>query len=262
MIIEATTKIWYDHLRDIIAFGTEEQPRGMPTLAVYDKQLTFYAAKPVVMSEARKLNYRFMMAEAYWILSGDNTVAGIAPWNSNISQFSDDGVTFWGAYGPRIRSQTGHVIKSLRQDRHTRQAVLTIWDPSPPKTKDVPCTLVATFRIDAANVLHQHVMMRSSDAWLGLPYDVFNFAMLQTWIAYETGCTLGKLTYTLVNAHLYEQHWDLASRIVTADSGTYFDDQPAINAGNLDFIELIRFLQDCRDQKSSKAALHAWMGLS
>ena len=72
-----------------------------------------------------------MAAEALWILSGDNKVETIAPYNKNIKQFSDDGIIFQGAYGPRIISQLDYVIESLRKDRESRQAVLTIWNPNP-----------------------------------------------------------------------------------------------------------------------------------
>src|SRR3546814_5271713 len=65
----------------------------------------------------------------------------IAPWNRHISQFSDDGVVFAGAYGPRINLQLDYVLNKLREDPDTRQAGLTIWRPNPQPSKDIPCKI-------------------------------------------------------------------------------------------------------------------------
>jgi thymidylate synthase len=156
-----------------------------------------------------------MAAEAYWILSGDDSVAGIAPYNSRISEFSDDGERFFGAYGPKILGQLEYVVAKLKADHDTRQAGLTIWRENPPTTKDVPCTVAAFFSLRGMT-LNAHVFMRSSDVWLGVPYDVFNFSMLAHLIcghlnderAADDVYSPGKLYLTAASSHLYETNWD------------------------------------------------------
>jgi len=256
-----TTAIWRQWLDYLIRYGRDEKPRSMWTKAEYDQQLVFDPTKPIVMPVGRRLNYRFMFAEAYWILSGSDRVADIAPFNRHISQFSDDGETFWGAYGPRIRNQLGGTIDRLIHDPYTRQAVIAIWRDNPPAdTKDVPCTLMAQFRIEHAKTprgektLHSHVVMRSSDAWLGLPYDVFNFSMLQQLVAGAVGAEPGLLTYTLMNGHLYDRDLGSAEEILIANKPV--PDQPKVIFPN--DVQQLNLLMYCRD---AEKPLKEWLGL-
>lgn len=214
---------WQDHLKSLLDKGRPCSPRGKLILELPSKQLVVDMRRPVLTVSARKLNYKFMAAEAYWILTGDDQVETISPYNPNISQFSDDGVKFFGAYGPPIKDQLGYVVNKLELDCDSRQAGLTIWRQNPPETKDVPCTVAIFFYIrDTA--LETHVFMRSSDAWLGVPYDVFNFSMLTHYVCghlNERGrlkgpVTPGQLYLTMGSAHLYEQHFAAAELVATA----------------------------------------------
>ena len=60
---------------------------------------------PIVLSKARSLGYKFMVAEAFWILSGRNDVEFMDKFSNKIKDFSDDGIFFNGAYGPKIIDQ-------------------------------------------------------------------------------------------------------------------------------------------------------------
>lgn len=222
IIGKSLTHVWHKAIEEIIRAGAPTSPRGQDTLELACAQLSIDSSYCVLISPERKLNYRFMAAEAFWILSGDNRVETIAPYNPNIAQFSDDGVTFWGAYGPRIIEQLQFLIDRLRSDLDTRQAVIEIWRPSPPLTKDVPCTIAVHLFIRDKK-MHAHVIMRSSDAWLGLPYDAFNFCML---IALVTGrlnelrfgepdyCPIvpGRYFLTASSFHLYDRNVEDAAR--------------------------------------------------
>jgi thymidylate synthase len=174
--------------------------------------------QPVVLSPSRKLSYQFMAAEAYWILTGDNRVKTIAPFNKRIHEFSDDGEIFFGAYGPKILDQLDYIIQKLKDDRDTRQAGLTIWRENPPRSKDIPCTISAFFNI-RNDKLNAHVFMRSSDIWLGIPYDLFNFSMLGHLICGHLNqasilVSPGQLYLTAASSHLYSTNWAVAERCI------------------------------------------------
>ena len=169
--------VWLQTLDDLVNHGHVVSPRGQETRELPQRTIVVDMNRPVLNIPERNLGYKFMAAEAYWILTGDYRVETIAPYSKAISQFSDDGVTFFGAYGPKITHQFQYVLNKLVEDPDTRQAGLTIWRENPPQTKDVPCTVAIFFSIRRGE-LNCHVFMRSSDAWLGVPYDVFNFSML------------------------------------------------------------------------------------
>jgi thymidylate synthase len=211
-------RVWLNLLNDILEGGDPVSPRGQATLELPQKTIVVNMRSPVLTLPQRLLNYRFMAAEAFWILTGDNRVETIAPYNSHISQFSDDGVTFFGAYGPKIISQLTYVVDKLRDDEVTRQAGLTLWRENPPTTKDVPCTIAIWFQIRDRH-LNCHVFMRSSDVWLGIPYDVFNFSMLAHLVCarYRDDGNVasrfkrrpispGNLYLTAASSHLYERN--------------------------------------------------------
>jgi thymidylate synthase len=221
---------WRDLLGTILTFGRAVAPRGQKTLEVlHTNNIVIDMSRPVVTSPVRKLNYRFMAAEALWILSGSNELAPLQRFIKTYDRFSDDGKTLFGAYGPRIMPQLDYVVKTLLTDRDTRQAVLTIWRESPPASKDIPCTVAMSFSIRDGR-LYQHVFMRSSDAWLGVPYDMFSFAC----VGLRIGCLYnqrrdalrrqdpvvpGVLTISMTSSHLYETNFEAARTLLASTDG-------------------------------------------
>lgn len=211
-------KAWLDSLTQILMFGDEVSPRGAKTKEILHRTMLVDMRQPVLTLPTRRLNYKFMAAEALWILSGDDRVETIAPYNKRIADFSDDGQTFFGAYGPKIKAQLPYVIEKLLADPMSRQAGLTIWRESPPATKDVPCTIAMFFNI-RSGLLNTSVFMRSSDAWLGVPYDVFSFSMLSYLICGKLkDVEPGTLHLTAASSHLYESNWDGAITCIREDS--------------------------------------------
>lgn len=204
-------------------------PRNLPTLEVLHSTVAFDMHEPAIVSTLRKPSYRFMAAEALWVMSGSDRVAQIAPYNAAMRRYSDDGETFFGAYGPRFLDQLPYVARALARDPATRQAAMTFWRPSPPETRDVPCTVALTFNLRQANDgprLNCHAFMRSSDTWLGVPYDFFTFSMLAAYVlhrfrleappSYAAVPRLGALYFTAVSSHLYENHEEAARAVLRA----------------------------------------------
>lgn len=206
------TEAWLRLLADVSIHGQRRKPRGLSIREIINNTTMVDMCHPVVLTKVRKLSYKFMVAEAWWILSGRSDVESIGKYCKAIRQFSDDGKTFFGAYGPKIAKQLEYVVNALIADPDTRQAVLTIWRESPPKTKDVPCTVSVQWFV-RDGLLHCIDNMRSSDVWLGFPYDVFNFTMLSWHILEELrdrgkNLELGILYFNAGSSHIYEK--DLA----------------------------------------------------
>jgi thymidylate synthase len=227
---------WLNLLYQLLYHGKQEIPRGQATREILGAQSRVDMRYPLLTVAARQLGYRFAPAEAWWIGTGRNDVAGITPYSQDIAQFSDDGVTYFGAYGPKVRDQLHHVVASLKPDPCSRQAVLTIWRENPPKTKDVPCTVAVQWllRSKPGGPLRLHCVdtMRSSDIWLGWPYDVFNFSMLSTYVAArltaELGeeVELGELLLQAGSQHLYERNVAAAEKCMR-HQGSAFSYAPA-----------------------------------
>jgi thymidylate synthase len=168
---------------------------------------------PILHVPARNLSYDFMYREAWWILSGNNRTDLLTKYAPSMMKFSDDGWRLNGAYGPKIVDQMSYVLETLGNDPSSRQAVINIWRERPGSSKDIPCTLSVQFLIRDKH-LHMVVTMRSSDIWLGLPYDVFTFTMLACQLGIELNkdwgmeLSLGTCYHNAGSRHVYMSDWE------------------------------------------------------
>jgi thymidylate synthase len=159
-----------------------------------------------------------MAAEAIMILEGSNRVEDTALYCKKMKDFSDDGITLSGAYGPPVITQLSYVVETLVKDTCSRQAVLTIWHPRPRPSKDIPCTISLHFMIRDCK-LNCAAHMRSSDIFLGVPYDVFNFSMIahRVLLALPLSINIGSLFLIANSQHLYESNIKIVQAILESD---------------------------------------------
>jgi thymidylate synthase len=203
---------WQELVEALRSTGSLTSPRGMTTKEILNVTLCVrHGLMNVLTSSVRDLNYRFLIAEWLWIQAGLNEVDLLAKYNSQMRNFSDDDIILSGAYGPRLMPQIPYIIESLSKP-DSRQAVATIWTPSPSSSKDIPCTISLQWLIRGGFV-HCTATMRSSDVWLGLPYDFFTFGQLTNYIAMITGKLVGSVTMNLASSHLYREHFKAAEEV-------------------------------------------------
>jgi thymidylate synthase len=207
-----TDAVWISHLGSVLTNGAVISPRGISTKEFISNRIVTGLSQPIITVAERELSYKFMAAEAAWILSGGSFVEEIAPYAPSIAKFSDDGITFRGAYGPKVVEQIGYIVDTLVADQESRQAVMTIWRERPAPSKDIPCTVSVQFFI-RNGMLYCIDNMRSSDLWLGYPYDIFNFSMLSLSIRNHVSARLntqigmGAMILNAGSSHLYERNW-------------------------------------------------------
>ena len=230
-LIRPTTanQSWIRLLRSLSIHGSEANPRSMVTKEILAFQSVIDMNYPIVTVPRRVAAgenfHSFMFAEAHWILTGQNRVSSIKRFSASIERFSDDRIFYHGAYGPKIVDQLTHVVDCLDKDPMSRQAVINIWRENPRVSKDIPCTISVQFVIRDGK-LHCFDTMRSSDAWLGWPFDVFNFSML-AWMVLtllrcrcnsdnhvSVGLELGSLHLTAGSQHLYIKNQDAVHEIL------------------------------------------------
>jgi thymidylate synthase len=206
---------WLELLQKILNEGNDIVCRNYITKEILFVRTPVMMSHPLITLKRRALGYRFACAEAAWVLSGDNRVSTIKEYSNMIDKFSDDKVTFFGAYGPKIVDQLEYITRTLVKDIYSRRAVLNIWREKPPLSLDIPCTLNIQFLVrkeqDGSHYLHLVDNMRSSDAWLGVPYDWFTFSMLACYfclyIKKSAGIELnpGVLAFNVASQHLYNK---------------------------------------------------------
>jgi len=160
------------------------------------------------------------LGELLWYLTRDNRLDFVEPYIPRYREESEDGVTVYGGYGPRLFRQRGHdqvrnVISLLRQRPTTRRAVIQVFDAEDIAAdhKEIPCTASLQFLVRQER-LHLIVTMRSNDAYIGLPHDVFCFTMLQEIVARTINCEIGSYRHFVGSMHLYDRNRDHAASLV------------------------------------------------
>lgn len=181
---------------------------------VFEYPVTTVYEKPderVVFYPDRDANPYFHFMEGLWMIAGRNDVEWISRFNASIANYSDDGVTFHGAYGYRWRKHFGFdqidiIAEQLRANPDDRRIVLQMWDPKVDLArggKDFPCNTAIKFRIVDGR-LDMTVENRSNDMiWGAYGANAVHFSMLQEYMAAKIGVSLGHYWQVSTNFHSY-----------------------------------------------------------
>jgi len=183
----------------------------------------------VPMPRFRRFHLKTAAAEVAWFLMGTKDVSWLRKYAPIWDKFTeDDGKTIDAAYGYRWKHQFGrdqlkHAMEALHLNPSDRRVYVSNWDPSEDGLgaagqKNAPCPLGFTLSI-VDQKLHSTLTLRSSDVFVGLPYDVAGHAILMQAIASSIeGITgLGTMTVTLAHPHLYKTHYAMAREMLGQD---------------------------------------------
>ncbi len=159
----------------------------------------------------RKMSMRYAIGELVWYNSRNNYAKSINDFSTFWEKIADKGGTVNSNYGWCIHDkydfdQWEFVKNTLKKDSGSRQAVIHIKEPRnllEYPTKDVNCTISLQFLL--RKKLDLIVTMRSTDLWLGLPYDLFNFTCMQMQMAMELNVKVGRYYHNAGSLHLYNR---------------------------------------------------------
>lgn len=192
--------------------------------------------KTFLFNKVRGLSPYYACAEFLWYMSMTDDTSFLQLFAPSYKKFTEDGIHAFGAYGwrwaqncegyrsnhiPCLDDQITMLIKTLQRHPESRQAVVTMWHGTDihhaltVDRKDLPCTLTHQFLL-RDGYLHLVTNMRSNDAWLGLPYDVFCNTQLQKLIADILGVSVGSYTHNVGSMHYYERNFEKIDQILSA----------------------------------------------
>lgn len=217
-------EMWRHTIYLLHEYGSDQESRNGKTKELLGVTMTLVdPGVNFLRNERRALSPYYAAAEVLWYMSGVSDVDFISKFAPQYAHFAESDGKAYGAYGGRIFGefdQLRAVVDLLKRDPDTRQAVVQFWRASDLQSagsvKDVPCTLNWQFAIRDGE-LHMFVDMRSNDAWLGMPYDVFWNTTAMRIIANELGVRMGTYTHHVRSMHLYEKHWKAADEALDAN---------------------------------------------
>jgi thymidylate synthase len=217
---DSLDEMWYAMLETLLRSGKQGPSRcGDMAGEVIGSQWRLRAGcdATFLCNPRRALDPVYASAELLWYLSRSDSGAGLLPYAPKYEMFLDEDGRAFGAYGHRIltnaegRDLLEEAVGLLRKSPETRQCVVQIWRPTDlceavrGGRKDLPCTLSWQFVVrDGA--LHMCTTMRSNDAWLGTPYDVYCFTCIQRLVAGTLGVAVGEYVHTVGSLHLYAKN--------------------------------------------------------
>jgi hypothetical protein len=187
-----------------------------PTLEWPGVFITEYTnpCRNVLFDERRDANPFFHYIEAMWIIMGREDTKVLSHVLPRMLDYSDNGESFHGAYGYRLRNGFGFdqievAIHILKEKPTTRQVVLSIWSPLEDlgtKTKDMPCNDMIMLKVRRGR-LNMTVNNRSNDAVLGCyGANAVQFSMLLMYLAARLGLSVGTYTQVSDSFHVYEDN--------------------------------------------------------
>jgi thymidylate synthase len=241
---------YLDLLSKLLEVGDYRRDRtGVGTKAIFGHQMRFDLAQGFPVFGTKKVLYRLAWVEIIWMLSGSTSLRDLlrqkvriwSDWplkkyreatGEQISQeeferriLGDDSFdAAWGDLGPvygkqwrrwrtadgREIDQVQQVVDLLKNNPTSRRILWDGWNVGeldqmalPPCHKHYQF-FVRDGRLDGA------VVQRSADAFLGLPFNVCNLALLTHMLAEQTGLQPGEIVWFGLDTHLYSNHEEAA----------------------------------------------------
>lgn len=217
---------WASTVTRLLQLNPGPSPRGQATLEL-DGPQTLVVNEPWRMplaAEGRDFRHAITAAEGLSLVGQTSVPEVVLDKVAAFRPFMRNSV-FWGAYGPRVAGDLGQLVDLLGRDPDSRQAVLSLYQASRDLGRseqvDVPCTVAVQFTV-RRGALQMWVVMRSNDAWLGLPYDLGQFEMLHQAVAQALGVPAGRYTHSAGSMHLYLRDVEKAARVDQAEPARVF----------------------------------------
>ncbi len=224
-------KVYLDLLADILDNGTVKGDRtGVGTTSVFGRQIRHNLSKGFPLLTTKKLHFKSIANELIWFLNGDTNIRwlnenGVTIWNEWATPEGELGPVYgkqWTAWptkdGGSI-NQIDYVVKTLRENPNSRRILFHGWNPEflpdeklSPQANAAkglmalpPCHLLYQFYV-ADGRLSSQLYIRSSDSFLGLPYNIASLALLTHMLAQQVDLVPHEIVVSIGDLHAYSNH--------------------------------------------------------
>lgn len=225
---------------EIVREGEPRQDRtGVGTKALFFRQLSFDMNNGFPATTVKELKFNSVAAELAGFLQAKKSAAdfrelGTKIWDANANAKSwqsspwckgeDDMGRVYGVQWREWRSSVGEVevdqlrtvLDQIKMDPYSRRHCVTAWNPGELDIMCLPpCHLYFQYFVRSNYYLDVFVVMRSVDMFLGMPFDIASYALLLHLSALDVGLKPGKLHFTLGDAHVYDNHREAVSLMLS-----------------------------------------------
>ena len=223
-------------VRRVIETGNMRMGRNGNVKSVFGASLECDLADGFPLLTTKKMFWKGIVEELAWFLRASTNVQELRDknvhiWdgNSEMRDF-DAGPVYgfqWRHFGAEYTDchadytnkgvdQIGKIIHLLKTSPTSRRLVLSGWCPSQQEEMCLPpCHILYQFYVEHDGRLSVQMYQRSSDIFLGLPFNIASTALLLKLIAHQVGLESGRVLIQLGDAHIYEEHFDVCQEQLT-----------------------------------------------
>ena len=230
-------KQYHDLLQHILDNGSDKGDRtGTGTRSVFGYQMRFDLSEGFPMVTTKKLHLKSIIYELLWFLNGDTNVKylqenGVRIWNEWADENGDLGPVYghqWRNWNSEGIDQIKEIVETLKNNPNSRRMMVSAWNPSvlPDTSKSFsenvangkaalpPCHAFFQFYVSPAKEeggkdrLSLQLYQRSADVFLGVPFNIASYALLNLMMAQVCDLEPGDFVHTFGDVHIYSNHME------------------------------------------------------
>lgn len=223
-------------IQQVLNDGEQVNDRtGVGTYMKFGGYLEFDIQDEIPLITTKKIFYLVALKELLWMIRGQTDSKILEQQNVNIwranstREFLDDrglneydegqlGPIYghqWRNWGGLNIDQLANVIEEIRENPTSRRLMVNAWNVADlPKMALPPCHFAFQFNV-SGGWLDCQVYQRSADLFLGIPFNMFEYAVLTYMVAHLCYLKPRKLSLCLGNIHVYKNHWGAVNTMLT-----------------------------------------------
>ena len=198
-------------MMNVLSNGDRSENRtGVDTFKLFNQSINIDLQYGFPIVTGKKIFFEKGLAEFKWMYEG----------RTDLEYLNDNNVKWWNnfakngrlgkVYGYQIKKFNGlfDQVEYVKQEikNNSRRAVITLWNPTDLKEQALPCCYTQFNFVRTNNKLSMSMNFRSSDLFMGLPYDIIVGALFLIEIAKDCGLEPSMLGLNLADARVYENH--------------------------------------------------------
>ena len=213
-------------LKDVLENGHPEKDRtGTGTLALFGKQVHYDLREGFPCLTTKKLHLQSIIHELLWFLKGETNIAYLKENKVSIwDKWADKEGNLGPIYGKQWRNwegkkqqidQISDLVSNLKFNPYSRRHIISAWNVAEISEMALPpCHILFQFHVEEKKgnkpLLSCQLYQRSADLFLGVPFNVASYALLQMMIAQVCDFEAKEFIHTFGNLHLYKNHVEQA----------------------------------------------------
>ena len=244
-------------IKKILERGNLEKGRNGNTLSIFGESMRFSLENgKIPILTTKKVAWKTCLKELLWFVRGETDTKllqkqGVHIWDANTSrEFLDSrdlklypegmsGPSYgyqWRNFGANYNCFSGkhltddypyngvdqlqNIIEQLKnpETRNSRRLILNAWNPKQLDQMALPhCHMMCQFNVHDGNKLSCAMFQRSSDFFLGIPFNIASYSMLTHLLAKHCGLEAYEFIHFMGNCHLYENAIDVTKLQITRE---------------------------------------------